>query len=109
MDADESLPLLLHPVMAELIVLMKRPGWLSLFEDAVANIVSYQLDEFEGVYDLPDWISWANSLLTWVPTENHQGDEVDRRLIAFHFSLHQPSLARLQKGKVLPAWMVRYA
>ncbi|MHB1909854.1 MAG: phosphatidylserine decarboxylase [Nitrososphaerales archaeon] len=102
-----------HPVIWELIELINtQPGWYKRFEEAVARVVKYDLENLQGVHDLQSWLVWANDLIFWVPTENMEGNEVDYRMAAFYFVLNQPSVSPLQKkgpDGLLPSWMVRYA
>ncbi len=100
-----------HPVMTDLVNLINtQTGWFERFSEAVRSIQKYNLDEFEEVHNLDEWLIWANDLLSWVPTENQEGNEIDYKLTAFHFVLNQPSVLPLQQPESLLAiWMDNYA
>ncbi len=95
-----------HPIITQLITLIqKNPGWMSRFTEAVESIKRYHLNEYKDIHTLDDWLQWCDEFLTWVPFENHDGNQVDTKLLTFDFFFNQPSLADLP----LNDWMVDYA
>lgn len=98
----------MHAIILELIHLINTiPDWYNQFNDAITDIINYDLDEFQDVHNLNDWLLWCDALLTWVPIEVVEGDNIDSKMKMFHFVFNQPSLAPLQDE--LSGWMIRYA
>lgn len=108
-----------HPVVLELIELIKVEKWENDFNEAIARAQTYKIPQLADIKSLDDYLKWINDLLYWVPTENRPGREVYNHLCKFHFILDQPPVLGLQNRirpydkapplTPLSAWMVKYA
>lgn len=99
-----------HDVIYILINLLNIiPEWIDKFERALQSVKQYNLEEFSSINSLNDWLLWCNNLLYWIPTETESSDNVDNKLVIFHFFFNQPSLSVLQERPLLSQWMVEYA
>jgi phosphatidylserine decarboxylase precursor len=108
----------LHPVVQELVDLIKANGWQEKFEEALKKAQSYNVEGFEDVKTLDDYINWCNAQLSWVPTENFYGKEVYKHVCKFYFILDQSPVKELQNAVVphdqmqpltpLSAWMRKF-
>ena len=71
----------MHAIILELIHLINTiPDWYNQFNDAITDIINYDLDEFQDVHNLNDWLLWCDALLTWVPIEVVEGDNIDSKM-----------------------------
>jgi phosphatidylserine decarboxylase precursor len=107
----------LSPIMIKLVELIVTiPGWYDRFNTAINTTLKYNLDEFNDVHNLNDWLYWCNNLLYWIPTETPEGHNLDYKIGAFYFVLNQPSVRTLQNNSLNPTeltplaeWIVEYA
>ena len=108
-----------HPVVEELIVLIKKNKWEKAFETAIKKANSFNVPLLGEVTSLDKYLVWINKFLYWIPSENIQGKNIYDHLCAFYFILDQESLLKLQNAVIphdvapplttLSAWMVKYA
>jgi len=111
----------LHPLVQELADKIEEEGWGTRFDIAIetASTPESRVVEMQGVNSLGDYLSFINSMLTWVPSENRQGSDIYNELCKFYFVLDQPSVIHLQppvrpaegqpRETWLSKWLVRYA
>lgn len=108
-----------HPIVQELIALIKSNNWEPIFEEAIQKACTKNVPLLEDVSTLEEYLHWINEFLYWVPIETSSGQNVNDHLSAFYFIADQQSLSKLQ-NKVVPydnapiltpfsAWMVNYA
>lgn len=108
-----------HPVVLELVGLIKTHGWEDAFDEAIQHAHESDVTDIADIKTRHDYLAWIDSLLTWVPTEKRPGREINNYLCKLYFILDQPSLLALQ-DRIAPyrdglpltplsAWMVRYA
>ena len=108
-----------HPVVIELKELIRKNKWEDKFAKAIKKASSKNVPVIEHVKTLEQYLKWINELLYWVPTENHEGQNIDDHLSAFYFIADQEPLLTLQ-NKVVPYdssvplttfsdWMQKYA
>ncbi|MFZ2960900.1 MAG: hypothetical protein WA705_28815 [Candidatus Ozemobacteraceae bacterium] len=107
-----------HKVVQELVELIKVSHWENAFDEAIMNANKKNVPQIKHIKGLQDYLTWINSILYWIPTENEPGSEVFNRLAEFHFFLDQHPLLELQDAikphdhapplKPLSAWMVKY-
>lgn len=108
-----------HPVVEELIVLIKKNKWEKAFETAIKKANSFNVPLLGEVTSLDKYLVWINKFLFWIPSENIQGKNIYDHLCAFYFILDQEPLLKLQNAVIphdvapplttLSAWMVKYA
>ncbi len=108
-----------HPVVNELIALIKKNNWEKSFEKAIKKANSYNVPLISEVTNLESYLIWINRFLYWIPSEDVQGKNIYNHLCAFYFIVDQEPLLSLQ-NKVIPhdnappltplsAWLVSYA
>ncbi|WP_343748235.1 phosphatidylserine decarboxylase [Fluviicola sp.] len=108
-----------HPVVEELIVLIKKNKWEKDFETAIKKASSMNVPLLSEVTNLDKYLHWINRFLYWIPSENVQGKNIYDHLCAFYFIVDQEPLLKLQ-NKIIPhdvapplttlsAWLVKYA
>ena len=108
-----------HPVVNELIALIKKNNWEASFEKAIKKANSMHVPLISEVTNLETYLIWINRFLYWIPSENVQGKNIYDHLCAFYFIVDQEPLLSLQ-NKVIPhdtappltelsAWLVKYA
>lgn len=108
-----------HPVVNELVGLIKANKWEQLFEEAIQKAHAKNVPLLEKVTTMEGFLHWINEFLYWVPIETSSGQNVNDHLSAFYFIADQDSLLALQ-NKVMPSdeappltafssWMVSYA
>lgn len=108
-----------HPIVEDLIHLIKKNKWEKDFEKAIKKAHSMNVPLLGKVKNLESYLVWINEFLYWVPSENVQGKNIYNHLCAFYFIVDQEPLLSLQ-NKVIPhdvapplttlsAWLVRYA
>lgn len=108
-----------HPVVEELIVLIKKNKWEKDFETAIKKASSMNVPLLDEVTNLDKYLHWINRFLYWIPSENVQGKNIYNHLCAFYFIVDQEPLLKLQ-NKIIPhdvapplttlsAWLVKYA
>lgn len=109
----------IHPVVQELIDLIKVNNWKPLFTEAIKNARRKNVPQIDDIQNLDDYIDWINDLLHWIPSEDEPGKKIYNHLCKFYFILDQKPVVDLQ-NKIIPhstaplptelsAWMVRYA
>lgn len=108
-----------HPVIEELIALIKKNKWEKDFEIAIKKAHSKNVLLLSEVTNLERYLIWMNKFLYWVPCEDVQGKNIYNHLCASYFIVDQEPLLSLQ-NKVIPydnapsltplsAWLVSYA
>jgi len=108
-----------HPVIEELITLIKAHHWIPYFSTAIKNAYDKQVPLLENVASLEDYLDWLNEFLYWIPQEDASGGCVNDHLSASYFIADQEPLLSLQ-NKIMahdnaPAptpfskWLVDYA
>lgn len=90
----------LHPVVQELVDMIKENGWQEKFEQAIKKAQSYNVVGMEDIKTLDDYINWCNAQLSWVPIENQYGTEVFNHICKFYFVLDQSPVKELQNAVV---------
>ena len=107
------------PIIVELTDLINsEKGWTTAFDYAVKEAISYDID-LEGIKDTYTYCEYMNDLLSWIPTENMDGNAIYRKICISYFILDQPALAGYQTP-IHPAsadqpltrlsqWIVKYA
>jgi phosphatidylserine decarboxylase len=108
-----------HPVVEELVKLIKKNKWEKDFERAIKTAHSKNVPLLEKVTNLEKYLDWINSFLYWIPNENSQGKNIYDHLCAFYFIVDQEPVFSLQNQVVpqdkapklttLSAWLVKYA
>lgn len=108
-----------HPVIVELVNLIKTNHWNEAFEKAIVKANNKNVPLLGKVKNLEQYLHWINDFLYWVPTENSSGNNVNDHLSAFYFIADQEPLFSMQ-NKVVPfdeaclltpfsEWLVKYA
>ncbi len=108
-----------HPVVVDLLRLIRENAWEEKFEKAIHKAKSKNVPLIESVTSLKTYLEWINAFLYWVPMETSRGENVNDHLSAFYFIADQEPLLSLQ-NKVLPSekarpltpfsqWLVDYA
>jgi phosphatidylserine decarboxylase precursor len=108
-----------HPIVDELVQLIKTNHWENDFETAIKKAHSKNVPLLAKVNDLSSFITWINKSLHWIPSENASGKSVNDHLTAFYYILDQEPIFKLQ-NKVVPhdkapslttfsKWLVNYA
>ena len=90
-----------HPVVARLVQLIADNNWTTKFEKAIKMANAKNVPYIEHVKSLPQYLSWIDAFLYWVPTENTSGQNVDDHLSAFYFIADQSPLVALQ-NQIVP-------
>lgn len=109
---------LLHPVIQELVDLIKLNSWSDDFETAIKNAKEYNVKDLDDIHDLDDYIQYINEFLNWVPIENETGKVFYSKTCKLHFILDQEPVKKYQ-NKITPYnetqeltplsdWLVRY-
>jgi phosphatidylserine decarboxylase len=108
-----------HPIVQELIALIKTNNWEHIFEEAIQKAHAKNVPLLEEVNTMEGYLNWINEFLYWVPIETSSGQNVNDHLSAFYFIADQHSLFVLQNNVVpydeaqpltpFSAWMVNYA
>ena len=108
-----------HPVIDELVGLIKTNDWTAAFEKAIKEGREEKLPELSGLKNIDQYLEWINGFLYWVPNENSSGSNVNEHLSAFYYVADRKPLLALQnklkpfdKGQKLTAfsaWLVKYA
>lgn len=107
-----------HPVVKELVEMIKANAWESKFEEALKIAQEANIAEMADIKTVDDYLKWIDDLLHWIPKENTTGKAVYEYVCKFYFLLDQGPLLALQ-NKVAPydrmkeltplsAWMVKY-
>ena len=108
-----------HPIINELTQLIQTNHWENDFETAIKKAHSKNLPLLGKVKDLSSFMTWLNTSLYWIPSENASGKSVNDHLTAFYYILDQQPIFKLQ-NKVIPhdkapkltplsKWLVNYA
>ena len=108
-----------HPIIEDLIKLIKTNHWNELFEKAILHAHTRNLPLISKVQNLDNYLDWMNDFLYWVPNETSSGKNINDHLSAFYFIADQEPVLSLQ-NKVLPydkalkltpfsQWLVDYA
>ena len=108
-----------HPVIQELVQLIKKNNWTPLFEKAIKKVHSKRVPLIGHVKTIDQYLQWMNDFLYWIPNENSSGQNVNDHLSAFYFIADQEPVLSLQnkvkpfnKAKALTPfsqWLVDYA
>ena len=108
-----------HPVVEELVKIIKKNKWEKDFEKAIKTANSKNVPLLKKVTNLEQYLDWINDFLYWIPSENHQGKNIYDHLCAFYFIVDQEPVFSLQNRVVphdkmpklttLSAWLVKYA
>ncbi len=108
-----------HPVIEELIRMIKANNWQDSFEKAIKKANSSNAPLLKEIKDLDSYLNWINEFLYWVPSETSTGMSVNDHLCAFYFIADQETILALQNkvvphNKALPLtpfskWLVDYA
>lgn len=108
-----------EPIVQELLDKINSEGWSERFNEAITTAHQSGIVEMQSTKTLQDYLTFINSLLRWVPSEDWQGKDIYNDLCKFYFVLDQPSVKDLQspvqpedkKDKLtwLSDWLVRYA
>lgn len=93
----------LHPVVQELVDMIKENGWQDKFEQALKKAQAQNVEGFEDIKTLDDFINWADAQLSWVPIENNYGTNVFNHICKFYFIFDQSPVKELQ-NPVTPAY-----
>ena len=107
-----------HPVVQELIDMIKSNGWQDKFNQALKSAQQYNIAAMDDIKTLDDYFAWLDKQLHWVPVENYYGKIVYEHVCKFYFILDQEPVLSLQ-NKVTPhdkmqpltplsAWMVKF-
>lgn len=108
-----------HPIVEELVLLIKKHNWKDKFESAIKSAYRKNVPLLGNVRNMDQYLHWINQFLYWVPTENSSGRNVNDHLSAFYFIADQKAVLPLQ-NKVIPydkalpltpfsKWLVKYA
>lgn len=107
-----------HPVVQELIDMIKKNGWEDKFNQALKTAQSYNIAAMDDIKTLEDYFNWLDAQLHWVPVENYYGKIVYEHVCKFYFLLDQEPVKSLQNAVVphdkmepltpLSAWMVKF-
>ena len=107
-----------HPVVQELVDMIREKGWQSKFEEALKKAQSYNVIGFEDIKTLDDYFKWLDAELSWVPLEDRYGKIVFEHVCKFYFILDQSPVKELQNAVVphdrmepltpLSAWMRKF-
>ena len=107
-----------HPVVQELVDMIREKGWQSKFEEALKKAQSYNVIGFEDIKTLEDYFNWLDGELSWVPLEDRYGKVVFEHVCKFYFILDQSPVKELQNALVphdrmepltpLSAWMRKF-
>ncbi len=108
-----------HPIVQELVALIKKHNWENKFASAIKKAHDQNVPLLQHVKNLEQYFNWINQFLYWVPTENSSGQNVNDHLSAFYFIADQKSVLELQNkvvphDKALPLtvfskWLMKYA
>ncbi len=109
-----------HPIVEELVNLIKENHWQDDFNKAIQKANSYQVPSIKHIKNLDDYLNYINDLVTWAPTETRiDPRQVYDKIVEFYFFLDQPPVKQLQSpiapGKKaeeltpLSKWIVKYA
>jgi phosphatidylserine decarboxylase len=74
-----------HPVVLELVGLIKTNSWEEAFDEAIHHARKSNVADIVGIKTLHDYLAWIDSLLTWVPTEKRPGREINNYLCKLYF------------------------
>lgn len=107
-----------HPVVQELVDMIKSNGWQEKFNQALKSAQQYNIAAMDDIKTLDDYFAWLDKQLHWVPVENYYGKLVYEHVCKFYFILDQEPVLSLQ-NKVTPhdkmqpltplsAWMVKF-
>lgn len=107
-----------HPVVQELVDMIKSNNWQDKFNQALKSAQQYNIAAMADIKTLDDYFAWLNKQLYWVPVENYYGKIVYEHVCKFYFILDQEPVLSLQT-KVTPtdkmqpltplsAWMVKF-
>lgn len=107
-----------HPVVQELVDLIKKNNWNDKFNQALKSAKQYHIAAMDDIKTLDDYFAWLDKQLHWVPVENYYGKLVYEHVCKFYFILDQePVLSlqtkvtphdKMQKLTPLSAWMVKF-
>lgn len=86
----------LHPIVLELVEMIKTNGWQDKFQQALDNCKAQNVVEFDEIKTLEDYYQWLNNFLTWIPVENRAGTKMYNMLGTFYFLLDMPPVRELQ-------------
>ncbi len=85
-----------HPVIEELVTLIKEHHWTTDFTTAIKSAHDKKLPLIENVATLEDYLDWLNEFLYWIPQEDSTGGCVNDHLSASYFIADQEPLLSLQ-------------
>jgi len=108
-----------HPIVEELVKMIKSNNWKDKFEKAIKKAHSKNVPFLSDVKNLDQYLDWINKFIFWVPTEFSSGQNVNDHLSAFYFIANQEPVLSLQ-NKIIPhdkapaltpfsKWLVKYA
>ena len=92
-----------HPVVVDLLRLIRENAWEEKFEKAIHKAKSKNVPLIESVTSLKTYLEWINAFLYWVPMETSRGENVNDHLSAFYFIADQEPLLSFSQ------WLVDYA
>lgn len=81
------------------------------FEKAIDDLAQYELEEFNGITTLEEWLDWCNEYLYWIPNETRKAEILSQNMICFYLVFNHPLLKEVvdKKVSILADWMVDYA
>ncbi len=108
-----------HPIVEELIKMIKSNNWKDKFEKSIRKAHAKNVPFLSDVKNLDQYLDWINEFIFWVPTEFSSGQNVNDHLSAFYFIADQEPVFSLQ-NKIIPhnnalpltpfsKWLVKYA
>ena len=89
-----------QPIVQELADLIKKNGWESRFNDAIAKTAALNIKDMQDIKDIPSFLDWMNWYVTWVPQENRWGSRCLECLCKFFFIFDQSPVKELQTAEV---------
>ncbi|MCJ1325528.1 hypothetical protein MMC10_002191 [Thelotrema lepadinum] len=86
-----------RPIVQELYEwIVATPERHRRFDKAIRTAASEGVREMKEIYHLSDWLLFLDSLLSWTPYENTDGNETFNRFCIVYFILSQPSVYEFQ-------------
>ncbi|MCJ1322239.1 hypothetical protein MMC15_007586 [Xylographa vitiligo] len=91
-----------QPIVKDLARLVHDQGWEEMFQESITRAHKSGVPEMADIKTGDDYLYSINLLLSWVPSEDLPGTDIDIHLCKFYFVLDQPPI-KTKQNPIVPS------